>query len=679
MIVGLEMDQSKSESTPKGQLRISLETLRQGIIVLLSAIGLFLIVDRVFYLGILGPLEVDNSYNYFLMSIFLSLVFIISPSKKGITQKRSVFFWVDWFCFFIMMGVCFYFGLNGYDILMKGWGASAPKHMIILSIILWAAILETTRRTGGLVLAIIVTIISLYPLIAEGMPGLLKGAGFSFNSTVAYHIMSPDSALGIPIRVVGELLAGYLVFGIVLVATGGGDFFIKLAMTLLGNFRGGIAKVAILSSAFFGTLSGSAVANVVTTGSITIPMMKKAGYEPHFAGAVEACASNGGQLMPPVMGAVAFVMAAMLNISYFEVALGAAVPALLYYFGIFIQVDGRAVYKGLRGVPRAEIPSLKKTLKEGWFYLVSLVILIIFLYYRMEAQAPFYASVWLLFVGNIRRQTRFTPMKLKRSFNDLAEMLCQLVPLLAAIGMIIGSLAMTGIAHALPSELLHLSGNNLNFLLFLTAVSCFILGMGMTAIAVYIFTAVIMAPPLVELGLNEFAVHMFLLYNGILAFITPPVCIAVYPAAAIAGTNFMKVGWAAVRLGAVLFFIPFLFVVEPALLLRGPFIHVIYTVGTAFTGVFLLASSIEGYLIGVGILKAEKGAGLFRTSLCYVLRAGLLIGGFLITMPGWRTDLIGALIAIFVLSIQIVLNRSLKRAGLFAKKELLIPPSEFKT
>jgi TRAP transporter 4TM/12TM fusion protein len=673
------MARNKSQSTPKGQLRISLEVFRQGIIVILSAIGLFLIINRVFYLGILGPLELENTYNYFLMSIFLSLVFIISPLKKGTRQDRGVLFWLDSFWFLIMIGICTYFGLNGYSMLMKGWGASAPKHMIILSIILWAAIIETTRRTGGLILAIIVTIISLYPLIAESMPGLLKGAGFSFESTVAYHIMSPDSALGIPIRVVGELLAGYLIFGIVLVISGGGDFFIKLAMSLLGDFRGGIAKVAILASAFFGTLSGSAVANVVTTGSITIPMMKRAGYEPHFAGAVEACASNGGQLMPPVMGAVAFVMAAMLNISYFEVALGAAVPALLYYFGIFIQVDGRAVYEGLRGVPRAEIPSLKKTLKEGWFYLISLVILTILLYYRMEAQAPFYASVWLLFVGNIRRQTRLNLKKLRESFNDLAEMMCQLVPLLAAIGMIIGSLAMTGIAHALPSELLHLSGKNLHLLLFLTAVACFILGMGMTAIAVYIFTAVIMAPPLVELGLNEFAVHMFLLYNGILAFITPPVCIAVYPAAAIAGANFMKVGWAAVRLGAVLFIIPFFFVVEPALLLRGPLAHVIYTVSTAFIGVLLLASSIEGYLIGIGKLKTPEGTGPFRTWLSYLIRVGLFVGGFLITMPGWLTDLIGLLITIFVLSVQVVLKRSVRKDSLFLPSEVPIPPSQFKT
>jgi TRAP transporter 4TM/12TM fusion protein len=671
------MIQNKSQSTAKGQLRISPEEFRRGIIIVLSAIGLFLVVDHVFYLGFLGSLELENSYSYFLMAIFLSMVFLIHPLQKGAKREGSILFWLDFFAFLIMVGICIYFGLNGYDILMKGWGACAPgfapDHMIVLSVILWAAIIETTRRTGGGVLVVIVTAISLYPLIAENMPGPLKGAGFSFNSTIAYHIMSPDSALGIPMRVVGELLVGYLIFGSTLVITGGGDFFIKLAMGLLGQYRGGIAKVAILASSFFGTLSGSAVANVVTTGSITIPMMKKAGYEPHFAGAVEACASNGGQIMPPVMGAVAFVMAAMLNISYFEVALGAVVPALLYYFGIFIQVDGRAVYKGLLGIPRTELPSLKQTLKEGWFYLISLVILIVFLYYRMESQAPFYVSLWLLLVANIRRKTRFNLGKLKEFFNNVAEMISQLVPLLAAVGMIIGSLAMTGISHALPSELLHLAGHNLPLMLFLTALSCFILGMGMTPIAVYIFTAVILAPALVELGLNEFAVHMFLLYNGLLAFITPPVCIAVYPAAAIAGANFMKVGWAAVRLGAVLFIIPFFFILEPALLLRGSPLKVLYTIGTASIGVFILASAIEGYFMGLGKLKAIGEVSHVRRYLSYLLRVGMLMGGFLITMPGLRTDLIGLLVTVSAVALQIVLKRTAQRAHLFPQPETTHP------
>jgi TRAP transporter 4TM/12TM fusion protein len=677
------MIRDKSQFNPKGQLRISSENFRQGIIIILSAIGLFLVVNHVFYLGFLGALELENSYSYFLMAIFLSMVFLIHPLQKGAKREGSILFWLDFFGFLIIVGICIYLGLNGYNILMKGWGACAPgfapEHMIVLSVILWVAIIETTRRTGGLVLVVIVTAISLYPLIAENMPGPLKGAGFSFNSTIAYHIMSPDSALGIPMRVVGELLVGYLVFGSTLVITGGGDFFIKLAMGLLGQYRGGIAKVAILASSFFGTLSGSAVANVVTTGSITIPMMKKAGYEPHFAGAVEACASNGGPIMPPVMGAVAFVMAAMLNISYFEVALGALVPALLYYFGIFIQVDGRAVHKGLMGIPRSELPPLKQTLKEGWFYLIALVFLIILLFYRLESQAPFYVSIWLLLVANIRRETRFNLNKIGEFLNNIAEMISQLVPLLAAVGMIIGSLAMTGISHALPSELLHLAGDNLPLMLFVTALACFILGMGMTPIAVYIFTAVILAPALVEMRLNEFAVHMFLLYNGLLAFITPPVCIAVYPAAAIAGANFMKVGWAAVRLGAVLFIIPFFFILEPALLFRGSPLRILYTIGTASIGVFLLASSIEGYLIGIGKLRAFGGTSHVIRYLYYLLRIGMFMGGFLIAMPGLRTDLIGLIITICVIIILIVLKRMIRRAGLSSHSEGFTPPPQFKT
>jgi TRAP transporter 4TM/12TM fusion protein len=677
------MIRDKSQFNPKGQLRMSSEDFRQGIIIVLSAIGLFLVVNHVFYLGFLGALELENSYSYFLMAIFLSMVFLIYPLRKGAKRKEGILFWLDFSAFLIMVGICIYFGLCGYDILMKGWGACAagfaPRHMIVLSVILWAAIIETTRRTGGLVLVVVVTIISLYPLIAECMPGPLKGAGFSFSSTIAYHIMSPDSALGVPMKVVGELLVGYLIFGTTLVITGGGDFFIKLAMALLGQYRGGVAKVAILASSFFGTLSGSAVANVVTTGSITIPMMKKAGYEPHFAGAVEACASNGGQIMPPVMGAVAFVMAAMLNISYFEVAAGAAVPALLYYFGIFIQVDGRAVYKGLAGVPRSELPPLKQTLKEGWFYLIALVFLIILLFYRLESQAPFYVSIWLLLVANIRRETRFNLKKIKEFFTNVGEMISQLVPLLAAVGMIIGSLAMTGISHALPSELLHLAGDNLPLMLFVTALACFILGMGMTPIAVYIFTAIILAPALVEMGLNEFAVHMFLLYNGLLAFITPPVCIAVYPAATLAGAPFMKVGWASVRLGAVLFIIPFFFILEPALLLRGSLLRILYTIGTASIGVFLLASAIEGYLIGIGKLKTDGRTSPVIRYLYYLLRMGMLMGGFLITMPGFRTDLIGLLIAIAVITTLIVLKRMIRRADFSAQPEAAIRPSQFKT
>jgi len=395
----------------------------------------------------------------------------------------------------------------------------------------------------------------------------------------------------------------------------------------------------------------------MTIGSITIPLMKKIGYPAHFAAAVEACASNGGQLMPPVMGAVAFVMASFLNIPYLQVALAAIVPSLLYYFGLLVQVDGRAVSLGLRGLPKSELPSFRKTIKEGWFYLLSLIVLLAFLFYRMETQAPFYTSAFLLLIANLKKSTRLSPKKVQEFLYGFAQTMIQLVAILCAVGMVIGSLAITGVAHAFPSEILHLAGKNLPFMIFLTALASFILGMGMSAIAVYVFTAVILAPALVELGLNVMAVHMFLLYCGILSFITPPVCIAVYPAAALAGASVMKTGWTAVRLGAVLFIIPFFFIIEPALVLQGPILKIIYTSITAFFGVWLLASSLEGYLAWVGPFGARKGDTKFEWFFNNLLRCGLFISGFLFIIPERWTDLAGLLIAACIIPLQYKLNR----------------------
>jgi len=631
--------------------------LRKWIVVVLSAFGIFLAIDQVFYLSLFGDLDLENSYSYLLMALFLSTVFLTFRLKSGQGKYKMISVWLDGVLFLASFLINLYLAMRGYDILMKGWSAVAPTHMIVLSTILWFLILEATRRTGGFALSIVVGTFSLYPLWAELLPGLLKGAGLDFHSTVAYHIMSPDSALGIPLKTVGNILIGYLIFGVTLGVTGAGDFFLKLAMSLFGHARGGVAKVAVIASALFGSVNGSAVANVMTIGSITIPLMKKIGYPAHFAAAVEACASNGGQLMPPVMGAVAFVMASFLNIPYLQVALAAIVPSLLYYFGLLVQVDGRAVSLGLRGLPKSELPSFRKTIKEGWFYLLSLIVLLAFLFYRMETQAPFYTSAFLLLIANLKASTRLSPKKVQEFLYGFAQTMIQLVAILCAVGMVIGSLAITGVAHAFPSEILHLAGKNLPFMIFLTALASFILGMGMSAIAVYVFTAVILAPALVELGINVMAVHMFLLYCGILSFITPPVCIAVYPAAALAGASVMKTGWTAVRLGAVLFIIPFFFIIEPALVLQGPILKIIYTSITAFFGVWLLASSLEGYLAWVGRFGARKGDTKFEWFFNNLLRCGLFISGFLFIIPERWTDLAGLLIAACIIPLQYKLNR----------------------
>ncbi len=638
--------ENSSETKKAGHELKSIKSFLDSLPVILSIIGLFLVVDHVFYFGLLGRLELQSSYSYFLMAIYLSTAFLIFPGKSGGTLKGRYFLNVNLFFFLITICICTFFGLKAYDMLMKGWGASAPTHMILLSAILWLAIMEGTRRSGGTAMFLVALAISFYPLVAEYMPGLLKGAGFSLGSTIAYHIMSPDSALGIPIVVVGNILLGYLIFGVTLIETGGGEFFLKLSLALLGHARGGVAKVAVLASAFFGSLSGSAISNVITTGSVTIPMMKRTGFPPHYAGAVEACASNGGTLAPPVMGAVAFVMASFLNVPYLKVAITAVVPSLLYYIGLLVQVDGYAAYGGLKGLPKSELPSIGKTLKEGWFYIFSVIILVVFLFFRMETQAPLYTSLFLLIVANLRKETRFNLEKVRKFLHGIAVVMCQLVPLLCAVGMIIGSLAMTGVAHAFPSEILRYAGNNVVLLIILGGFSAFILGMGMSPITVYVFLAIILAPAMVEAGLNEMAVHFFILYWGVLSFITPPVCIAVYPAASIAGARPMRTGWTAARLGAVKYFIPVFFVLNPALILQGPPWEVLYSVSMAIIGVFLLASSLEGYLLGFGGMKMEGAVSKLHRYLLLLLRIGFFVAGFLIAMPELKTDYIGLLIAV---------------------------------
>ncbi len=636
--------------------------INKWIIVVAALCGILLSISHLFSLNIFGMLEIENSYAYILMALFLSTIFLVKPLTETREKKwNDLIYWFDRVLFIVTIFICLFFAVKGFDFLMVGFSSQWPIHIVVMRTILWLLILEGTRRTGGLVFALVAAFFALYPLFAEYLPGLLKGAGFGFNYTIAYHTLSSDSALGMPMKVLGDILVSYLIFGSMLGITGASDFFLQLAMSLLGHTRGGVAKVAVIASGLFGSINGSAVANVMTIGTITIPLMKRLGYPSHFAGAVEACASNGGQLMPPVMGAVAFVMASFLGISYGQVAMAAAIPAVLYYFGLLVQVDGRAVTLKLGGLSKDEIPSFIKVLKDGWYYLLAVIMIVVFLYYGKESQGPIYTSVFLLFMACFKKKTRLTMQKIQDFLTNFTKTMVQLIAILAAVGMIMGSLGITGVAHAFPSEILKLAGGSLPLLLIFTALASFILGMGMSAaIPIYVFCAVIIAPSLTAMGLNTMAIHMFLLYCGLLSFITPPVCVAVYPAAALAEASMMKTGWTACRLGAVLFIIPFFFVVEPALVMQGPILKVIYTSGIAFFGVWLLASALEGYLVIVGSLKGHENDSKLVHYFTFIMRVGVFASGLLLIAPDIVTDIIGFFIAACVLPLLYKLN---KRAG----------------
>ena len=604
-----------------------------GLTICFSIAGLLLAVFQVFHFQAFGAMLMENSYLYLLLSFYLSMVFLFFPMKKGGPEK--LLFMIDILLAFLTFAIPLYFAWLGYDIIEGGWSYKAPFHMTVLAVFLWVLVLEAVRRTSGTSLAVIILIFSLYPMFSPYMPSFLEGHGRSLGTTAVFHAFSIQSLLGIPMRVAGMLLIGFIVFGVALQASGGGEFFLNLSSCVLGSTRGGTAKVAVLSSALFGSLSGSVISNVITTGSITIPAIKKSGYPAHYAGGIECAASTGGVLMPPVMGATAFVMAAFLSISYGKIALAAAIPSILAYMGLLVQVDGYAARKGLSGLAKDQIPSFKKVLMAGWFYLGAVAVLLYFLFaLRLESQAPFISILFLLGFAMIRKETRFTLRTFLQFIQSTGKLLAELVAILSGVGMILGSLALTGVAAAFAREIVALAGGNLFFMLILGAFTSFILGMGMTITACYVFLALVLAPALEMMGLNQIAVHLYIMYWGMLSYITPPVALAAYPAAVIAGSKPIKVALVAMKLGGVKYLVPLFFVIDPALVMQAGIAEIIQAFITAAAGVLLIGSVLEGYLIGVGIIKRTTIKG-------FLFSVGLFGSGVLLALPGFKMDLIG--------------------------------------
>jgi TRAP-type mannitol/chloroaromatic compound transport system permease large subunit len=337
----------------------------------------------------------------------------------------------------------------------QGWEFTAPAYAVWVSYMLWALTLEAVRRCGGLTLFTLVLLFSLYPTVADKLPGVISGMSSSPAETAAYHVISIESILGLPFRAFAELVIGFLVFGIALQHTGGGKFFINLAFSMFGHVRGGSAKVAIVSSGLMGSMSGSVITNVLTTGQMTIPAMKRDGLDKEYAAGVEACASTGGVLLPPIMGSTAFVMATFLNVPYTTVALAATIPALLYFFGLFVQVDAYAARNGLKGTPREELPKLSETMKEGWYYLAAFLLLIFLLVYmQREAIAPYYATGLLLILTQMSRSSRWDWSKTVSFMVATGKLLAELLAIMAGVGLIVGALSITGLSGTLVNDVL---------------------------------------------------------------------------------------------------------------------------------------------------------------------------------------------------------------------------------
>jgi TRAP transporter 4TM/12TM fusion protein len=614
------------------------------ILLLFTAAGLVLAISQIF---LIEPI-LENAYFYWLLALFLSPVYLFFPARRG-RDARVPFY--DLVFFFLTLGFSSYLAYHAWDITHEGWAFLAPFQVNILSLALCLLILEAVRRAGGTTLFIFTGVFAAYPIFASAMPGVLEGNELPFWNVARYHILSTESVIGIPIQVVATLIIGFMVFGEALTVSGGGKFFLDFAFALLGSKQGGPAKVSIVSSGLFGTLSGSVISNIITTGSATIPTMKRSGYPPYYAAAVEACASTGGCIMPPVMGAVAFVMASFLGVAYVEVAKAAAIPAILYYLGLFFQVDFFARKVNLPGLPRDELPDLLPVLKNGLLYLSALLLLVYLLFLRREAQAPFYASLALLGIAMLRKSTRLYFRDYVSFLRNVGLVLSELVAILAACGFIIGAFSVTGVGASFAREIVQLAGENAPLMLLFGALGSFILGMGMTVTACYIFLAIILAPALAKVGsFSAMGIHLFVLYWGVVSFITPPVALGSYTAAGIAGANFMRTGYTSMRLGFVTYIIPFFFIYSPPLIMQGDALQILYRSLTAVAGIFLLAAGFEGYLVKVGRLGWIE-----RTLVCLL--------GFLVAMPHLLSDMIAAVVALGVGVLLFLRKKSRDKPG----------------
>lgn len=588
----------------------------------LTLMALAIVVNQVFNFGAVRI--ISTGYYYLVIGFFGFIGFLAYPAVKAHKDRVR---WFDWILGVAILGVSIWLTLNAQTIIDRGWaGGRTPLDVAIIAGVFVVLVLEALRRTGETILFVFCLVFGAYPLFADSMPGFLWGVEFSLKGTLAVHALGNESIIGIPTQVVADTLIGFLVFGVVLAKTGGGEFFMNFASALMGTTRGGPAKVAVVSSGFFGMLSGSPTSNVLTTGTLTIPTMKKTGYPAVYAGAVEACASTGGALMPPVMGTAAFIMANFLNVPYSEVVVAAFLPAILFYMALLFQTDLFAARNGLRGLKRADVPPLLPTIKQGWYYLIAIVALtVLLLTYRIEAEAPFYIALFLLAVAILRGMRG---RGVAEVIVDTGQSVAQIICLIAGIGLIVGAMSATGVANSFSRELVQYAHGSVPLLLLFGAITSFILGMGMTASACYIFLAIVLAPALIQAGLDPMASHLYIFYWGIVSFITPPVALAAIAAASIAKADAMATGFKAIRIGCLLLLLPVLFVLQPALILKGEIPVIVQACITATAAIVLLAAAFEGYLYKVGRLPVWG-------------RLVIGAGGLLLLIPEPITDFIG--------------------------------------
>ncbi len=569
----------------------------------------------------------------------LALVFILYPGRKGKKSKNpSIIDWVLSGASIVLGGYIFFYY---HDIVLR---AGMPNKLdVILGIVAILIVLEGARRIVGKEIAILAIIFLAYAYFGRSLPGVIAHRGYNITQISEYMYLSTEGIFGIAIGVSSTYIFLFVLFGAFLQSSGMGQLFNDLSMGIAGSAKGGPAKVAVVSSGFLGSINGSAVANVVTTGAFTIPLMKKIGYKKEFAGAVEATASCGGQILPPVMGASAFIMAEYLGISYLTIAVSAIIPAFLYYFGVIVMIHFRASKDGLEGLPKEACPKVGEVLKSSGYLLIPIIVLVYMLVKgRTPINAAFYSIILTIILHVIAKvikgEGKGVFMDVINALETGARTALGVAMSCAVVGLIIGVATLTGFGLKLAGAILFLGHGVLFLTLFFTMIACIVLGMGLPSIPAYIITATMAAPALAKMGVPPLVSHMFVFYFGILANLTPPVALAAFAGAGIAGGNPTKTGLQAVKLALPGFIVPYIFAYSPELLMIDATpLTIVIAVVTAIIGVISLGGAAEGYML---------------TNLNAPLRIISFVAAILLMIPGLTTDLVGLAIFIIMLIYQ---------------------------
>jgi TRAP transporter 4TM/12TM fusion protein len=581
---------------------IEMEAPKSGVVgvastVLGAALGLAGIAWGADLYRLVGLNFLAEQFLAVVLGLAMALVYIVRPFRRSHLPRTSVP-WYDWMLAATSLGIGLYMGWSYPR--MLGEFFNAPWDVLIVTWLLFLLVIEGLRRASGWSLVITVLAFFAYALVGHRVGGDLQTREVNVNDMVVYLGLDTSGLFGLVLLIGVTVVVPFVFFGQLLSASGGASFFNDISLGLMGRFRGGAAKISIMASSLFGSINGIVVSNILATGVITIPMMKKSGFKPEHAAAVEASASNGGQLMPPVMGAVAFLMADFLQISYTQVAIAAAVPSLLYYLALFIQADLEAAKGNIMRVPAKEIPNLIRVFAKGWLFLLPFAVLIYALFWqnREPENAAVYACLAVMAVGFVfgYGAQRLTLRAVWDSLVRTGVSSADIIMISAAAGFIMGILQITGLSFALTVFLVNIGAGNVFLLLLIAAVLCIVLGMGMPTLGVYVLLAVLIVPALVEVGVTPIAAHMFILYLGMMSFVTPPVAIAAFFAANLAKANPMKTGWTAMRFSWTAYIVPFLFVFSPSLLLQsGSWFDTALSITTAAIGVWFVSAGMIGY------------------------------------------------------------------------------------